>query len=100
MSHVLGSAGLEPATKRLVPHPYDPQRRAKAEEIQIENVRKVKRNRSNREVTESLKHIREAATDEKMNLIPVILEAVKSYVTIGEICGVLREVFGEYRSFY
>jgi methylmalonyl-CoA mutase N-terminal domain/subunit len=26
-----------------------------------------------------------------------ILEAVRSYATIGEICGVLREVFGEYR---
>ena len=95
-----GEQELEVTTNRLVPHPYDPQRRAKAEERQIENVKKVKRNRSNREVTESLKHLREAATDEKVNLIPIILEAVKSYATIGEICGVLREVFGEYHSSY
>jgi methylmalonyl-CoA mutase N-terminal domain/subunit len=95
-----GEQELEVTTNRLVPHPYDPQRRARAEETQIENVKKVKRNRSNREVTESLKHLREAARDEKTNLIPVILEAVKSYSTIGEICGVLREVFGEYHSSY
>jgi len=29
--------------------------------------------------------------------MPYILEAVRSYATLGEICGVLREVFGEYR---
>jgi methylmalonyl-CoA mutase N-terminal domain/subunit len=33
--------------------------------------------------------------------MPPILEAVKAYATIGEICGVLREVFGEFReTFY
>ena len=32
------------------------------------------------------------------NLVPVLVEAVKTYATIGEICGVLREVFGEYRA--
>jgi methylmalonyl-CoA mutase N-terminal domain/subunit len=95
-----GEQELEVSTNRLVPHPYDPQRRAKAEERQIENLKKVKRNRHNREVMESLKHIREAAMDEEANLVPVILEAVKSYATIGEICGVLREVFGEYHSSY
>ncbi|MDA8213512.1 MAG: methylmalonyl-CoA mutase family protein [Clostridia bacterium] len=31
------------------------------------------------------------------NLVPVILEAVKGYATLGEICGVLREVFGEHQ---
>lgn len=31
------------------------------------------------------------------NLMPPILEAVRSYATLGEICGVLREEFGEYR---
>jgi methylmalonyl-CoA mutase N-terminal domain/subunit len=29
--------------------------------------------------------------------MPEILEAVKTYATLGEICQVLREVFGEYR---
>ncbi|MFB0536462.1 MAG: methylmalonyl-CoA mutase [Anaerolineae bacterium] len=31
------------------------------------------------------------------NLLPVILECVESYATLGEICGVLRRVFGEYK---
>jgi len=31
------------------------------------------------------------------NLMPVILECVEAYVTLGEICGALRQVFGEYR---
>jgi methylmalonyl-CoA mutase N-terminal domain/subunit len=29
--------------------------------------------------------------------MPVILEAVKAYATLGEICQVLRDIFGEYR---
>jgi methylmalonyl-CoA mutase N-terminal domain/subunit len=29
--------------------------------------------------------------------MPAIIEAVEAYATIGEMCGVLREVFGEYR---
>ncbi len=43
-----------------------------------------------------LEDLRQAAegTD---NLMPFILEAVRAYGTLGEICGVLREVFGEYR---
>jgi methylmalonyl-CoA mutase N-terminal domain/subunit len=29
--------------------------------------------------------------------MPLILEAVRTYATLGEICGVMREVFGEYQ---
>jgi methylmalonyl-CoA mutase N-terminal domain/subunit len=32
------------------------------------------------------------------NLMPPILEAVRAYATLGEICGALREVFGEYHA--
>jgi len=32
------------------------------------------------------------------NILPITIEAVKSYVTIGEICNVLREVFSEYKA--
>ena len=38
-----------------------------------------------------------ATEDEHVNLIPPILEAVRIYATVGEICDVLRSVFGEYR---
>jgi methylmalonyl-CoA mutase N-terminal domain/subunit len=41
--------------------------------------------------------LRKAAEQENVNLMPLILEAVKEYATLGEICGVLREVFGEYK---
>ncbi|MBE3072575.1 MAG: methylmalonyl-CoA mutase, partial [Acidobacteria bacterium] len=34
------------------------------------------------------------------NLMPVILEAVRCYASIGEICDALREVFGEHRDSY
>jgi len=48
-------------------------------------------------VRETLAHLHEAAIGSK-NLIPPILDAVKAYSTLGEICGVLREVFGEYKA--
>ena len=46
-----------------------------------------------------MKRLKEAAGDEDVNLIPVILEAVKTYTTIGEMCHALREIFGEYESY-
>ena len=91
---------LEVLTNRLIPHPYNVEKRAQAEEKQIANLREVKRNRDNQEVEETLKRLKEAAKDERVNLIPLTLEAVKSYATVGEICGALREVFGEYKSSY
>jgi methylmalonyl-CoA mutase N-terminal domain/subunit len=44
-----------------------------------------------------LDDVRKAARDEHTNLVPVILDAVRVYATEGEICGVLREEFGEYK---
>jgi methylmalonyl-CoA mutase N-terminal domain/subunit len=32
------------------------------------------------------------------NVMPALVEAVKAYATVGEICGTLRELFGEYRA--
>ncbi|MBC7321976.1 MAG: methylmalonyl-CoA mutase, partial [Acetomicrobium sp.] len=53
--------------------------------------------RDNVKVKEALEEIRKAAKDESVNIMPKILEAVKVYATLGEICDVLREEFGEYR---
>jgi len=92
-----GEHELEVLTNRLVPHPYDAEKRAQAEERQIANLREAKRNRNNQEVEETLKRLKGAAKDEEVNLIPPILETVKAYATVGEICDVLRSVFGEYR---
>jgi methylmalonyl-CoA mutase, N-terminal domain len=66
------------------------------EEKQIERLKKLKAGRDNHKVKNTLKGLKEAVAD-GVNLVPPILAAVKSYATIGEICGVLREVFGEYQ---
>ncbi len=70
---------------------------AGAEKRQIERLLKVKSDRDNAKVDSCLANIKKAAegTD---NLMPPILEAVSAYATLGEICNVLRDVFGEYRA--
>jgi methylmalonyl-CoA mutase N-terminal domain/subunit len=65
-------------------------------ETQIKNLKRIKQQRDSRAVLSTLRTIKsKAQTDE--NLMPFILEAVKAYATLGEICDVLREVFGEYQ---
>jgi len=66
------------------------------EERQVEKLRKLRRERDNSKVESVLKQLGDAAV-EGVNLIPTILDAVEAYATIGEICGVLRGVFGEYK---
>jgi methylmalonyl-CoA mutase N-terminal domain/subunit len=57
---------------------------------------KVRRERDNALLQERLAALRAAAQGDK-NTMPYILEAVRAYGTLGEICDVLRDVFGEYR---
>ncbi|MGC8810392.1 MAG: methylmalonyl-CoA mutase family protein, partial [bacterium] len=92
-----GENELEVTTTRLVAHPYDPKRREEAEERQIANLRAVKDKRDNKEVARLLKELKTAAQKEEENLIPYFLNCVKAYVTLQEMCDVLREVFGEYQ---
>jgi methylmalonyl-CoA mutase N-terminal domain/subunit len=73
---------------------YDPEKRAQAEEKQLANLAKLKRERDNQAV-EALKRLKEAAADESVNLIPPLVETVKTYATLGEITNTLKEVFGE-----
>jgi methylmalonyl-CoA mutase N-terminal domain/subunit len=67
---------------------------ARAEE-QKARLARLKARRDSQAVGEALAAVREAArgTD---NLMPPLISAVKAYATLGEICQVLREVFGEY----
>lgn len=66
------------------------------EQNQTKKLAKLKQERDNQAVEKALEVLREKAnTDE--NLMPYILEAVKTYATLGEICNVLRDVFGEYQ---
>ncbi len=66
------------------------------EEKQVEGLQKLRKERDNKKVEQSLSDLREAAEHDE-NTIPRILSAVKAYATLGEICDVFREVFGEYR---
>jgi len=69
----------------------------KVGENQVRALKAVKEKRDGEAVRRALEEIRKAARDESLNLMPPIIEAVKVYATEGEICGVLREEFGEYR---
>jgi methylmalonyl-CoA mutase N-terminal domain/subunit len=68
-----------------------------AEKEQIEQLKRVRKKRDEEQVKETLSALRVAAESD-VNLMPPIIDAVKVYATLGEICGVLREVFGEYRA--
>jgi methylmalonyl-CoA mutase N-terminal domain/subunit len=57
----------------------------------------LKARRDKKAVTQSLNRLKEVASS-KENTMPAILDCVESYATLGEICDVLREVFGEYRA--
>ena len=64
---------------------------------QEKTLSEMKRGRDNVLVGNRLNAIRAAAKDSSVNLMPLIIDAVRVYATEGEICGVLREEFGEYR---
>jgi methylmalonyl-CoA mutase, N-terminal domain len=59
-------------------------------------LRALRDERDAHRVARALGGVRAIAAGEG-NVMPALVEAVKAYATIGEICGVLREVFGEYR---
>jgi methylmalonyl-CoA mutase N-terminal domain/subunit len=63
---------------------------------QVEKLKKLRADRDDAEVKKSLEHLRKAATGTENLMIP-ILESVKAYATLGEICDVMRDVFGEYQ---
>jgi methylmalonyl-CoA mutase, N-terminal domain len=67
---------------------------------QIEKLSQVRQGRDGAAVGAALQHLRETARDPKANLMPPILQAVHAYASIGEICGVMRETFGEYQESY
>jgi methylmalonyl-CoA mutase N-terminal domain/subunit len=66
------------------------------EQYQKEKLARVKKERNNTKVKETLAVLKQAAQGTS-NVVPPILEAVKVYATLGEISDTLREVFGEYR---
>jgi methylmalonyl-CoA mutase N-terminal domain/subunit len=65
---------------------------------QVARLNKVRAERDSGRAEAMLRRLDEAAKSEA-NLMPVLIECVENYVTIGEICAVLRGVFGEQREF-
>jgi len=65
-------------------------------ERQVEKLAKLKSQRDNDKVGQLLNQLGRVALGND-NLMPYFIEAVKNYATLGEICGVLREVYGEYK---
>ena len=63
---------------------------------QVEKLKKLKSNRDQQKSTACLQAIKEAATS-NTNLMPLVIEAVENYCTLGEISDTLRSVFGEHR---
>nr|WP_054258193.1 methylmalonyl-CoA mutase family protein [Propionispora sp. 2/2-37] len=59
---------------------------------------KLRNSRDNKAVEAKLAALEKACQDSDVNLMPVILDAVRAYATLGEICNVMRKVFGEYEA--
>jgi methylmalonyl-CoA mutase, N-terminal domain len=67
------------------------------EQKQIERVQALRTRRDSSAVEAALAALKEAASREDANLMPPILEASRAYVTMGEMCDALREVWGVWR---
>jgi len=65
-------------------------------ERQVERLETLRRERDNEDLNTKLEALRNAAEDNE-NTMPYILDAVRADATLGEITGVFRKVFGEYR---
>ena len=66
------------------------------ERRQVDRLNEIRRTRDNRDVAEKLRALEQAAKGSD-NLMPPLVEAVKSYATLGEMMDVMRGVFGEYQ---
>ncbi len=82
-------SGKPPAIPILAMDPQGYQR-------QLARLQRVRAERDNAVVQQTLHRLADAARDETINLMPPILECVEAYATLGEVSDVFREVFGVY----
>jgi methylmalonyl-CoA mutase N-terminal domain/subunit len=68
----------------------------KVEREQVTNLQRLRKTRDNKKTEETLDKLERSAEKDE-NLMPKIIEAVKAYATLGEICNMLRKVYGEYK---
>ncbi len=66
-------------------------------ERQTARLQALRERRDNEAVSAALSRLEQGARSDD-NLLPLILAAVETYATLGEICGVMRAVFGEYQA--
>ena len=66
-------------------------------DIQVRKLAQTKSERDNEAVKRTLKALEEAAVKPDVNLMPLIIDAVREYASLGEICNILRGVYGEYK---
>jgi methylmalonyl-CoA mutase N-terminal domain/subunit len=66
-----------------------------SQQHQLEKLKNLKSRRANAKVAASLDALRRVA-EGRENTMPYILEAVRAYATLGEICDAFRDVFGTY----
>ncbi|MDO8688044.1 MAG: methylmalonyl-CoA mutase family protein, partial [Dehalococcoidales bacterium] len=66
------------------------------EKRQVARLRKLKKERDNKKVSQILDEVRKVARSDA-NIMPVLIEAVKAYATVGEITDAMRDVFGVYK---
>ena len=67
------------------------------EQKQVERVQAVRARRDSATAEQALAKLTEGAAREDVNLMPLIVEASRAYVTMGEMCDALREVWGVWR---
>jgi methylmalonyl-CoA mutase N-terminal domain/subunit len=67
------------------------------EQQQIDRVQALRARRDSAAVETALTRLKEAAAGEDVNLMPLIVDASRAYVTMGEMCDALREVWGVWR---
>jgi methylmalonyl-CoA mutase N-terminal domain/subunit len=67
------------------------------EQKQIERVQAMRGRRDSTAVEQALAELKEGAAREDVNLMPLIVDASRAYVTLGEMCDALREVWGVWR---
>ena len=80
------------ADHKVEVHKLDPESEAR----QISRLKQVRENRDQDRAAAALDHLLAVARDDSANLMPATIEAVRAHLSMGEITGALRDVFGSY----
>lgn len=70
--------------------------KAEEAEVQIKRLKKVKKERDDSKVADSLEALKKAAEADE-NLMGTVIDAVRAYATVGEITATMKEVYGEFK---